>query len=80
MENRRAFIKKTALANAGLLTVPELFTFKGSPNEKVVIGVMGTNSRGQFLANADMAMTKEKLNERNHLSKNNYFHHLILAN
>ena len=52
MENRRTFIKKTALASAGLLTVPKLFAFNGSPNEKVVIGIMGTNSRGQFLANS----------------------------
>lgn len=50
MENRRTFIKKTTLASASLLTVPQLFSFTGSPNEKVVIGSMGTNSRGFFLA------------------------------
>ena len=52
MENRRTFIKKTAIAGVGLLTVPQLFSFVGSPNEKVVIGIMGTNSRGLFLSKA----------------------------
>lgn len=50
MNQRRDFIKKTALAGAGLFTAPNLFAFNGSPNEKVVIGLMGTNSRGLFLA------------------------------
>ena len=50
MENRRAFIRNTALTGAGLWAVPQLLFFKGSPNEKVVIGSMGSNSRGFFLA------------------------------
>jgi predicted dehydrogenase len=49
MTNRRDFLKKSALASAGILTSPNLFAFKGKPNEKVVIGIMGTNSRGAFL-------------------------------
>ena len=50
MENRRTFIKKTTFAGASLLAGPQLFAFNGSPNEKVIIGSMGTNSRGFFLA------------------------------
>jgi predicted dehydrogenase len=50
MTNRRDFLKQSALAGVGVLTVPNLFAFKGSPNEKVVIGTMGSNSRGFFLA------------------------------
>jgi predicted dehydrogenase len=50
MENRRDFIKKTALTGAGLFTLPNLFAFNGSPNEKVVVGTMGTNSRGMSVA------------------------------
>lgn len=50
MENRRDFIKKTALAGAGLFTLPNIYAFRGSPNEKVVIGTMGTNSRGFAVA------------------------------
>jgi predicted dehydrogenase len=49
MTNRRDFLKQSALASAGILTSPNLFAFKGKPNEKVVIGIMGTNSRGAFL-------------------------------
>ena len=30
--------------------MPNVFSFHGSPNEKIVMGVMGTNSRGFFLA------------------------------
>jgi predicted dehydrogenase len=50
MSNRRNFIKKTAVLGAGLYTIPNVFAFKGSPNEKVVVGAMGTNSRGLAVA------------------------------
>jgi Oxidoreductase family, NAD-binding Rossmann fold/Oxidoreductase family, C-terminal alpha/beta domain len=50
MQNRRTFIKTTALTGAGLLAVPKLFSYTGAPNEKVIIGSMGSNSRGFFLA------------------------------
>ncbi len=50
MTTRRDFIKNTAIAGAGILTVPNFQIFKGSPNEKVIIGSMGSNSRGFFLA------------------------------
>jgi predicted dehydrogenase len=50
MTNRRDFLKQSTLAGAGVLTSSSLFAYKGKPNEKVVIGVMGTNSRGAFLA------------------------------
>lgn len=46
MQNRRDFIKKTAFAGVGLLAAPSLLAFHGSPNEKVVVGSMGSNSRG----------------------------------
>ncbi|MEO5976528.1 MAG: twin-arginine translocation signal domain-containing protein, partial [Chryseolinea sp.] len=50
MTNRRTFIKQSAAASAGLFVAPSVFSFHGSPNEKVVMGVMGTNSRGLYLA------------------------------
>lgn len=50
MTTRRDFIKNTAFAGAGILAVPNFQIFKGSPNEKVIIGSMGSNSRGFFLA------------------------------
>lgn len=50
LTNRRDFMQQTALVGAGLLASPNLFAFQGSPNEKVVIGAVGTNSRGFFLA------------------------------
>ncbi|MDX1938922.1 MAG: Gfo/Idh/MocA family oxidoreductase [Saprospiraceae bacterium] len=48
--NRRDFLQTTALAGAAILTSPNVFAFEGSPAEKVVVGVVGTNSRGHFLA------------------------------
>lgn len=50
MSDRRTFIKQSLLGTAGVLAVPNVFAFQGSPNEKIVMGVMGTNSRGHFLA------------------------------
>ena len=50
MNNRRKFIKQSALASAGVFIAPHVFSFQGSPAEKVVIGAMGTNSRGMYLA------------------------------
>ncbi len=53
--NRRDFLSKASLATTSLLLSPSLSAtgfFKGSPNAKVVIGVMGTNGRGMFLAKA----------------------------
>jgi predicted dehydrogenase len=44
--NRRTFIKQSALAGAGLFVAPRVFGFKGSPNNKVIVGMVGTNSRG----------------------------------
>ena len=48
--NRRTFIQGLSLAGAGVLTSSELFAFRGSPNEKIVIGAVGVNSRGFFVA------------------------------
>ncbi len=50
LTNRRAFMQQTALVGTGILAAPNLFAFQGSPNEKIVMGVVGTNSRGLFLA------------------------------
>ncbi len=53
MTNRREFIKTASLASAAALLAPSITAmpfFKGSPNEKVVMGAMGTNSRGFYLA------------------------------
>ena len=50
MVTRRGFIGQSLTAGAGLFVAPQVFGFQGSPNEKVVVGVMGTNSRGHFLA------------------------------
>ncbi len=50
MTNRRSFIKQSVIAGTGLFVAHDVFSFQGSPNEKVIMGVMGTNSRGLFLA------------------------------
>jgi predicted dehydrogenase len=50
MTTRRNFLKNTSIAGAGLLATPNFQIFKGSPNEKIRIGAIGTNSRGFFLA------------------------------
>jgi predicted dehydrogenase len=50
---RRKFIQNVAITGTSLLVGPGLAMggiFKGSPNKKVVVGVMGVNSRGAFLA------------------------------
>jgi predicted dehydrogenase len=49
MTTRRDFVKQSALAGAGIFLSSPLLSFNGSQNEKVVIGVVGTNSRGFFL-------------------------------
>ncbi len=50
MTTRRDFVKQSALAGAGVLLSTPLLSFDGSQNEKVVIGIVGTNSRGFYLA------------------------------
>ncbi|AYB35012.1 Gfo/Idh/MocA family protein [Chryseolinea soli] len=50
MTNRRQFLKQTTLAGAGIFIAPSVFSFQGSPAEKVVIGMIGTNSRGLALS------------------------------
>lgn len=51
-KNRRQFLRDAGFAGSALL-LPSfpLLALNGSPNEKVVVGVMGTNSRGEYLAN-----------------------------
>ena len=52
--NRSEFIRRVSLASGGLMLSPYVASsanfFKGAPNTKVVMGIMGTNSRGMFLA------------------------------
>lgn len=50
MHNRREFIRQSALAGAGMFLAPAVFSRAISENEKVVIGMVGTNSRGHYLA------------------------------
>lgn len=53
-QHRRDFIRNLSLAGTAVLLTPSLKAansfFTGSPNDKVVLGIMGTNSRGSFLA------------------------------
>jgi predicted dehydrogenase len=54
LQKRRDFIRNVSMAGATVLLSPALASansfFKGSPNAKVVLAIMGTNSRGAFLA------------------------------
>lgn len=54
--NRGEFIRRVSLAGSSLVISPYLASgagiFNGAPNTKVVMGIMGTNSRGMFLAKA----------------------------
>ncbi len=50
MTNRRAFIKKTALAGAGLTMGMPAFGQVLGANDQVNVAVFGTNSRGNYLA------------------------------
>jgi predicted dehydrogenase len=54
--NRGEFIRRVSLASSSLVLSPYLSSgaafYTGAPNTKVVIGIMGTNSRGMFLAKA----------------------------
>ena len=54
--NRGEFIRQVSLAGGSLVLSPYLASgsafFRGAPNSKVLLGIMGTNSRGMFLARA----------------------------
>lgn len=52
MPDRRQFIKQSALLGLGALSSSRLFAYRGRPNEKIVIAIVGANSRGAFLAQA----------------------------
>ena len=52
MPNRRHFIKQSTLIGLGALTSSRLFAYRGQPNEKIIVGIVGANSRGAFLAQA----------------------------
>ena len=58
--NRRDFLKQTAVASAGLTVLGHLPSLRAadSPNQKILVGVMGVNGRGLdhikgYLANAN---------------------------
>jgi predicted dehydrogenase len=48
--HRRKFIKNTSLATAGVTILNFPIFGKNAPSNKVVLGVMGVNSRGAYLA------------------------------
>ena len=52
--NRRRFIRDVSLAGTSVLLTPAVSSansfFRGSPAKKVVLAVMGTNSRGSYLS------------------------------
>jgi predicted dehydrogenase len=50
MLDRRRFLQQSALAGAGFLFAPFILRAGASPSSKIVMGVVGTNSRGFFLA------------------------------
>lgn len=50
---RRQFIQTASVAGTTFLVGPKLSAYgfyKGSPNDKVIVAMMGVNSRGEFLA------------------------------
>src|ERR1700709_2314416 len=49
---RRQFIKDSSLATAGVTILNFPVFGKNAPSNKVVLGVMGLNSRGSYLANS----------------------------
>src|SRR5258705_10637236 len=48
--NRKDFIKKTSLATAGITILNFPVFGKNAPSNKVLVAVMGVNSRGAYLA------------------------------
>ena len=50
MPTRRTFVKAAGLAGLSLSSAPLAFTGRFSPNDNIVVGVMGVNSRGNALA------------------------------
>lgn len=47
---RRVFVQHAGLLGAASFVTPGVFSYTGKPANKVVVGVMGTNSRGEYLA------------------------------
>jgi predicted dehydrogenase len=47
---RRHFVQRASLLGASAWIAPQVFSYTGKPANKVIVGVMGTNSRGEYLA------------------------------
>jgi predicted dehydrogenase len=47
---RRHFVQRASILGASAWVVPQVFSYSGKPADKIVVGVMGTNSRGEYLA------------------------------
>jgi len=47
---RRTFVQHAGLVGSAAFVAPRVFSYAGRPADKVVVGVMGTNSRGEYLA------------------------------
>lgn len=60
IKTRRDFVKTVSLAGTTMLLSPTLASansfFNGSPNDKVLLGIMGCHSRGDFLAKTFAAL------------------------
>lgn len=54
---RRDFVTKSALMGSAVLASPYVNAFKGAPNNKIIVGVMGTNGRGEYLATLYSSLT-----------------------
>lgn len=47
---RREFVQKVSMATAGLTIINFPIRGKMAPSNKVILGIMGVNSRGAYLA------------------------------
>ncbi len=59
--NRRKFIRNTSIASAGITILNFPIFGQNAPSNKVVVGVMGVNGRGGFLAESFARMPNVEL-------------------
>jgi predicted dehydrogenase len=59
--NRRKFIRNTSIASAGITILNFPVFGKNAPSNKIVVGVMGVNGRGGFLAESFSRMPNTEL-------------------